>query len=81
LEDKLVKELEVVPCILVNRILWAPNNNVLKDVDIPPKINANQIIHMRKELKVTKKEREPWIPIMLVLDMDIPWGLFDGDSQ
>jgi hypothetical protein len=36
---------------------------------------------MRKELKVTKKEREPWIPIMLVLDMDIPWDLFDGDSQ
>jgi hypothetical protein len=57
------------------------NSNIFKDVDIPSKISANQIINIMKEFKVMKKEKKPWISIMPVLDMDTPWGFFYEASQ
>jgi hypothetical protein len=75
------KQVEGLPCIMVNIIWWVHNNNIFRDMDIPLEVVTNHIISISKEFKVSLKRKIPWLPTMLALDLDTPWGFFDDASR
>jgi hypothetical protein len=72
-----VKQLEVFPCIIVNAIWRACNNNILKKEDIPLVVTDNLVIRISKEVLVDPKVKNPSFLIMLELEFDVHWGFFN----
>jgi hypothetical protein len=66
---------------MVFGLWWVCKSIIFRNEYNPPEVTTGFIIKITKEFVVEPKEKKQRVPIIPELDLDIPWGFFDGSIQ
>jgi hypothetical protein len=78
--DSSISQFKGVPCFLIHSIWWAWDSTIFNNKYISVEITVNHIIKMAKKFVVEDKEKPLRCLVILALDLETPWGFFDGSS-